>query len=158
MPISSLTCVRTSFLELSVSRGLEVFVVTRKVKKRPSMRNYKMLSQPQRYERPKTKAKSLLEYFFFKKLVAHEIGHNLGMHHDHHVSHGGDGNSCDKQGFMSYGEHEQKWTSCSRKDFLAHYNKIGEGNWCMPGNMQWLSFFIVSSVTKIKFRGTICLW
>ena len=68
---------------------------------------------------------------FVLKLVAHEMGHNLGMKHDFDPSHDGEG--CDEQGLMSYDNVPQKWSSCSRKDFLAHYNAIGESNWCMSG-------------------------
>ena len=62
--------------------------------------------------------------------VAHEIGHSLGMKHDHHWTHGGKGGPCDKKGFMSYGSHLSAWSDCSRKDFLNHYNNKKD-NWCL---------------------------
>ena len=36
-------------------------------------------------------------------VMAHEVGHNLGMFHDFNKRHGGGGNPCDNSGFMSYG-------------------------------------------------------
>ena len=71
-------------------------------------------------------------------LVSHEIGHNLGMQHDFHTSHGGTGedktshNPCNHKGIMSYGEAPKQWSSCSVKDFTAHYYSL-KHNWCLPG-------------------------
>jgi len=60
--------------------------------------------------------------------VAHEIGHNLGMNHDHADVHK---HKCKGKGLMSYGDHPNVWSSCSVADFNAHYtaNKV---RWCMP--------------------------
>ena len=77
-------------------------------------------------------------------MVSHEIGHNLGMQHDHHESHGGTGdhetstNACNHQGVMSYGDSPKKWSICSVKDFTAHYYSLKD-NWCLPGK-----FFLMS--------------
>jgi len=62
----------------------------------------------------------------------HELGHNLGMEHDHKEVH--EGRGCDGTGFMSYGNHDEKWSDCSRTDLLALYNQIQNHNgwtWCM---------------------------
>jgi len=51
---------------------------------------------------------------------AHELGHNIGMRHDHdHGSH------CDGKGIMSYGDHPKTWSTCSNKDFASWYQNVG---------------------------------
>merc|ERR550532_3025641 len=73
--------------------------------------------------------------------IAHEMGHNLGMHHDFHESHGGNGEpnqskskyDCDGKGLMSYDPAPNKWSSCSKSDLQAQYKAIGAADWCMPG-------------------------
>ena len=72
------------------------------------------------------------------ELLAHEVGHNLGMAHDFATQHGGDGTTgsggpCDFEGFMSYGNHKSQWSECSVKDFTAQYT-VNKNNWCLPGN------------------------
>ena len=66
------------------------------------------------------------------ELVAHEVGHNLGMAHDFDAQHGGQNGKCNCKGFMSYCKNKpQQWSSCSRKDFQALYN-MKKDNWCLP--------------------------
>ena len=73
-------------------------------------------------------------YNAYTQIVAHEMGHNMGMLHDFDSRHGGQGGPCDKTGFMSYGTAPNVWSTCSRADFLAHYNEIIASNqlkWCL---------------------------
>ena len=67
------------------------------------------------------------------EVVAHEMGHNLGMLHDFDDQHGGQNGACNGQGIMSYGTFPQQWSSCSKADYLARYNQVGGNNWCMAG-------------------------
>ena len=89
-------------------------------------------------------------------LVAHEVGHNLGMQHDHDILHGGTGdhetstNACNHQGVMSYGDSPKKWSICSVKDFTAHYYSLKD-DWCLPGK-----FFLIRKIylsPPVKSRG-----
>ena len=57
----------------------------------------------------------------------------MGMSHDFADKHGGQSGACNGQGLMSYGSVPQKWSSCSKADYLARYNQVGGNNWCMAG-------------------------
>jgi hypothetical protein len=71
-------------------------------------------------------------------LLAHEIGHNLGMSHDFSVKHGGNDNTnsggpCEKGNhIMSYGASKDKWSTCSKADYDARY-LLKKNQWCMTG-------------------------
>ena len=66
-------------------------------------------------------------------IIAHEIGHNLGMYHDfdtkpyNHL-----GRGCNGHGFLSYGRHPLEWSACSRDDFITHYRFVTQGHPKIP--------------------------
>jgi hypothetical protein len=80
----------------------------------------------------------------FGALLAHEIGHNLGMLHDFDEENGGNddkgsngypnGNKPDycetDQNIMSYGTARFAWSVCSNKNFQAHYISL-QNDWCL---------------------------
>jgi len=68
------------------------------------------------------------------EVVAHEMGHNMGMLHDFDSSHGGEDGACNGKGIMSYGSAPNVWSTCSKNDFLALYNSIISSSskyWCL---------------------------
>jgi hypothetical protein len=68
------------------------------------------------------------------EVVAHEMGHNMGMLHDFDSEHGGDNGPCNGQGIMSYGSAPNVWSTCSKSDFAALYNSVvGSSSkyWCL---------------------------
>ena len=101
-------------------------------------------------------------YALSGEIFAHEIGHQLGIHHDHDTRNGGTGNwltsknDCNGKGLMSYGHHLRVWSSCSKANFEAYYSQE-KNNWCMQG----ISIAIlmkklnhqVNTITSIIFRS-----
>ena len=87
------------------------------------------------------------------QIVTHEMGHNLGMLHDFDVTHNGKG--CNGQGFMSYTYSLYQWSTCSKEDFLAHYNQIvasSSNSWCLPGmNLDLHSLLFTCIVSKQSY-------
>ena len=59
------------------------------------------------------------------------------MKHDFHRSHGGPGNPCEtNENIMSYDSSRGKWSTCSKKDFQAHYLRFKD-SWCMEGKLKY---------------------
>ena len=70
------------------------------------------------------------------QVAAHETGHSLGMSHD-------PDKGCPSRGYwMGPGVYPgstsgNAWSSCSKNDFQAHYNR-NRNRWCMPGRLHTL--------------------
>ena len=75
----------------------------------------------------------MLKKCYILKVVAHEMGHNLGMLHDFDDPNGGPNGACNGKGLMSYGNTPREWSTCSKANYLARYNQVGSNNWCMAG-------------------------
>ena len=96
--------------------------------------------------------------FANEQIVAHEMGHNMGMLHDFDSEHGGQNGPCNGQGIMSYGSAPNVWSNCSRDDFKALYNSIigsSDLQWCLDGmSTYWhiTSYTFAGFVAKIMLR------
>ena len=83
--------------------------------------------------------------------MAHEVGHNLGMKHDFDEAHGGDSSSCNQDNhIMAYGSSKEKWSTCSKADFEAHYLQV-QSNWCMEGKCNLL--FTAINIASIQYTS-----
>merc|ERR1711971_495314 len=92
-------------------------------------------------------------YAMYGESVAHEIAHQLGMHHDHSKVKGGTGssgssiNDCNGKGLMSYGHHLRVWSSCSKANFEAYYSQE-KNNWCMQDYSNTITVDLKNDVNK----------
>ena len=78
------------------------------------------------------------------------MGHNMGMLHDFHPSHGGQNGPCNGKGIMSYGSSPNVWSTCSKNDFQALYNDVD--SWCLDGMEMYLECLYTN---KIAFGITV---
>ena len=78
--------------------------------------------------------------FYFSKLIAHELGHNLGMNHDFASNDvntprtGSDGSNClvPRTNIMDYVNSRSTWSQCSNDDLNAYYNFLeSRGGFCL---------------------------
>ena len=77
------------------------------------------------------------------------------MLHDFDDEHGGVDGPCDGQGFMSYGSVPQQWSTCSKEDFLAHFNQVA-GQWCLSCESLFIQLNSKDQYI-VKFSFNYCL-
>ena len=72
---------------------------------------------------------------FFNQVIAHEIGHNLGMEHDFGATtstnkYASTGELCTGiGGYMDYRSNPTKWSACSVENYNTYYNSVSP--WCL---------------------------
>ena len=95
----------------------------------------------------------IAEFLYFQ-LVAHEIGHVLGLHHPM-VDGLAKGTDCPPDGLMGKWWAATKWGSCANQDLKSMYKHfvIDRGyNWCLDTNANGNKF----QTTQQKDRGNSC--
>ena len=90
--------------------------------------------------------------FNLLQTISHEIGHNFGMFHDWITRHKAAG--CDGQGIMSYGNPPSQWSTCSRADFIAHYQAT-KSTWCMDGMENIFLHCSLDQLSRIQEKGML---
>ena len=83
------------------------------------------------------------------QLIAHELGHNLGMYHDFNLDTWNDNKKyCGQsQGLMSYGFYQapyRYWSTCSQHNFKGHYQNMV--------NQKWILVYVKAKVFKMVAR------
>ena len=80
---------------------------------------------------------------FCSQVLVHEVGHNLGMHHDFIPvpflgivlpRFSGLVNCNNDKFYMAYGRNPDQWSPCSVEDLTSYYNSIltESGSFCLP--------------------------